>query len=70
MESLIASLGRTSRIRTTLYGEADRERHDAAHAAKALAPIQLEVAERWTGSLTEGDKRRVLPKPRTVARAR
>ena len=27
------------------------ERHDAAHAAKALEPIQLEVAERWTGSL-------------------
>ncbi len=70
MESLIASLGRTSRIRTTLYGEADRERHDAAHAAKALAPIQLEVAERWTGSLTDGDKRRVLPKPRAVARVR
>jgi FO synthase len=70
MESLIASLGRTSRIRTTLYGDADRERHDAAHAAKALAPIQLEVAERWTGSLTEGDKRRVLPKPRAVARVR
>jgi FO synthase len=70
MEALIESLGRTSRIRTTLYGEADRERHDAAHAAKALEPIQLEVAERWTGSLTESEKRRVLPKPRAVARAR
>jgi FO synthase len=70
MESLIESLGRTSRIRTTLYGQADRERHDAAHAAKALAPIQLEVAERWTGSLTDGDKRRVLPKPRAIARVR
>lgn len=70
MEALIESLGRTSRIRTTLYGEADRERHDAAHAAKALEPIQLEVAERWTGSLTESEKRRVLPKPRAVARVR
>jgi FO synthase len=69
MERLIASLGRTSRIRTTLYGDAGTERHDAAHAAKALAPIQLEVAERWTGALTDGDKRRILPKPRTPARA-
>ena len=33
-------------------------------------PIQLEVAERWTGSLTESEKRRVLPKPRTPARVR
>jgi FO synthase len=70
MERLIASLGRTSRIRTTLYGDAGQERHDAAHAAKALAPIQLEVAERWTGSLTESEKRRVLPKPRQPARVR
>ncbi|MBS0522011.1 MAG: 5-amino-6-(D-ribitylamino)uracil--L-tyrosine 4-hydroxyphenyl transferase CofH, partial [Proteobacteria bacterium] len=68
MERLIADLGRTSRIRTTLYGDAGQERHDAAHAAKALAPIQLEVAERWTGSLTESEKRRVLPKPRQPAR--
>ena len=51
-------------------GEADRERHDAAHAAKELEPIKLEVAERWTGSLTESEKRRVLPKPRAIARAR
>jgi FO synthase len=70
MEKLIASLGRTARIRTTLYGDAGRERHDAAHAAKALAPIQLEVAERWAGSLTESEKRRVLPKPRTPAAVR
>jgi FO synthase len=70
MERLIADLGRTSRIRTTLYGDAGRERHDAAHAAKALQPIQLEVAERWTGSLTESEKRRVLPKPRQPARVR
>jgi FO synthase len=70
MERLIADLGRTSRIRTTLYGDAGQERHDAAHAAKALAPIQLEVAERWTGSLTESEKRRVLPKPRQPARVR
>src|SRR6185312_16356362 len=70
MERLIADLGRTSRIRTTLYGDAGTERHDAAHAAKALQPIQLEVAERWTGSLTESEKRRVLPKPRQPARVR
>jgi FO synthase len=70
MEKLIASLGRTSRIRTTLYGDADTERYEAAHNAKALAPIQLEVAERWTGSLSESEKRRVLPKPRTPARIR
>jgi len=70
MERLIASLGRTSRIRTTLYGDAGAERHDAAHAAKELAPIKLEVAERWTGPMLESDKRRVLPKPRTPARVR
>jgi FO synthase len=70
MERLIASLGRTSRIRTTLYGDAGAERHDAAHAAKELAPIKLEVAERWTGPMLESDKRRVLPKPRTAARVR
>ena len=45
MERLISDLGRTSRIRTTLYGDADRERHDAAHAAAPLAPIVLEVAK-------------------------
>ena len=61
-------LGR--RRAATLYGDAGQERHDAAHAAKALAPIQLEVAERWTGSLTESEKRRVLPKPRQPARVR
>ena len=70
MERLIASLGRKSRIRTTTYGDAGTERHHAAHNAKALEPIQLEVAERWTGSLTESEKRRVLPKPRTPARVR
>jgi FO synthase len=70
MEKLIASLGRTARIRTTLYGDAGTERHDAAHAAKALAPITLEVAERWTGSLSESEQRRVLPKPRQPARVR
>jgi FO synthase len=67
MERLIASLGRTSRIRTTLYGDAGAERHDAAHAAKALAPIKLEVAERWAGPALESDKRRNLPKPRVRA---
>jgi len=46
------------------------ERHDAAHNAATLEPIKLEVAERWAGVATEGDKRRVLPKPRQVARAR
>jgi len=69
MESLIASLGRTSRIRTTLYGDAGTERHAAAHAAKALAPIKLEVAERWAGPALESDKRRNLPKPRSAVRA-
>jgi FO synthase len=69
MEALIASLGRTSRIRTTLYGDAGAERHAAAHSAKALEPIKLEVAERWTGPALESDKRRNLPKPRSVVRA-
>ena len=55
---------------TTLYGDAGAERHDTAHAAKALAPIKLEVAERWTGPMLESDKRRVLPKPRTPASVR
>jgi FO synthase len=67
MEALIASLGRTSRIRTTLYGDAGAERFAAAHAAKALEPIKLEVAERWAGPALESDQRRNLPKPRVQA---
>jgi FO synthase len=70
MERLIADLGRTARIRTTLYADASAERHDAAHHAAALAPITLEVATRWAGSATDSDRRRVLPKPRQVARSR
>ncbi len=66
MERLIAELGRTARIRTTLYGDAGQERHDTAHAAKALEPIKLEVAERWAGPALESDKRRNLPKPRSA----
>jgi FO synthase len=69
MERLIADLGRTARIRTTLYGDAPTDRIAAAHDAAPLAPITLEVATRWTGQATEGDKRRVLPKPRAVARS-
>ena len=63
MERLIASLGREVRIRTTLYADAGAERAAAAHAAKQLAPIKLEVAERWAGPMLESDKRRTLPKP-------
>ena len=70
MEKLIADLGRTSRIRTTLYHDAGAERHAAARAAKTLEPIKLEVATRWAEPATESDRRRVLPKPRTVARSR
>jgi FO synthase len=70
MERLIADLGRAARIRTTLYADADTERHHAAHTAAALAPIQLEVATRWAGPPIDGDKRRALPKPRQAARAR
>jgi FO synthase len=69
MEALIAGLGRTSRIRTTLYGDAGAERHDAAHNAAALEPIKLEVAERWAGPALESDKRRNLPRPRSAIRA-
>ncbi len=70
MERLISDLGRSSRIRTTLYENASTERFHAAHNAAALAPIQLEVATRYAGPATEGDKRRVLPKPRQPARVR
>ena len=70
MERLIADLGRTARIRTTLYGDAPTDRIAAAHDAAPLAPITLEVATRWTGQATEGDKRRVLPKPRQSVPAR
>jgi FO synthase len=70
MEKLISDLGRSSRIRTTLYENASTERHYAAHNAATLQPIQLEVATRYAGPATEGDKRRVLPKPRQVARVR
>ncbi len=68
MEKLIESLGRTSRIRTTLYGDAGVEREAAAHAAQPLAPLSLEVATRWTGAATESDKRRNLPRPRSAIR--
>jgi FO synthase len=70
MERLIADLGRTARIRTTLYADASAERHEAAHHAAALAPITLEVATRWAGAATDSDRRRTLPKPRQVARSR
>ncbi|HEU5094681.1 MAG TPA: 5-amino-6-(D-ribitylamino)uracil--L-tyrosine 4-hydroxyphenyl transferase CofH, partial [Reyranella sp.] len=70
MERLIADLGRTARIRTTLYGDAPTDRIAAAHDAAPLAPITLEVATRWTGQATEGDKRRALPKPRQSVPAR
>jgi FO synthase len=69
-ERLIADLGRTARIRTTLYGDAPTDRIAAAHDAAPLAPITLEVATRWTGQATEGDKRRALPKPRQSVPAR
>src|SRR5262249_20960332 len=69
MEALIASLGRTVRIRTTTYGDAGTERAAAAHNAKTLEPIKLEVAERWAGPATESDRRRNLPKPRPAVRA-
>jgi FO synthase len=69
MERLIAEIGRTSRIRTTLYDDASTERFHAAHNAATLAPIKLEVAERWAGPATDSDSRRVLPKPRQVARS-
>jgi FO synthase len=70
MERLIADLGRTVRIRTTLYGDASTDRVAAAHGAAPLSPVTLEVATRWTGQATEGDKRRVLPKPRQPVTAR
>ena len=70
MEKLIADIGRTSRIRTTLYENASTERFYAAHNAATLEPIKLEVAERYTGTATASDKRRVLPKPRQPARVR
>jgi hypothetical protein len=38
MESLIASIGRTPRQRTTLYGEVDAERRAAAWTAAPLSP--------------------------------
>ena len=41
MERLIAELGRTSRIRTTLYGPVDEERRAASFVAADLAPIVL-----------------------------
>jgi FO synthase len=70
MERLISEIGRTSRIRTTLYADASTERFHAAHHAATLAPIKLEVAERYAGTATASDKRRVLPKPRQPVRAR
>jgi FO synthase len=70
MEKLIADIGRTSRIRTTLYDNASTERFHAAHNAATLEPIKLEVAERYVGTATASDRRRVLPKPRQAVRAR
>jgi FO synthase len=46
MEALIASLGRTSRQRTTLYGDAPPSRRHAAHRAPGLQPLVLEPYRR------------------------
>jgi FO synthase len=46
MEALIASLGRTSRQRTTLYGDAPPSRRHAAHRAPGLQPLVLEPHRR------------------------
>jgi FO synthase len=66
MEALIRGLGRAPRIRTTLYGDAGNERRVAAFDAAPLAPIKLEVAAHFTGELTESDRKRSLPRPRTA----
>ena len=66
---MIADLGRTSRIHTTLYAMPARNATMPPTPPRP-EPIQLEVGERWTGSLTESEKRRVLPKPRQPARVR
>ena len=46
MERLISDLGRTSRIRTTLYDDAVDRAPPRGPQRSRLAPIQLEVATR------------------------
>jgi FO synthase len=46
MDALIASLGRTSRQRTTLYGNASPERRRTGYRAEALQPMIFERRER------------------------
>jgi len=47
MDALIESLGRTSRQRTTLYGEPPAERIAASHAARPLTPIHNTPAKSY-----------------------
>ncbi|HWU27160.1 MAG TPA: hypothetical protein VN154_12245, partial [Rhizomicrobium sp.] len=46
MESLIRTIGRRPRMRTTLYTDASAERRRAAHEAGALSPIVLSPVRR------------------------
>ena len=41
MEAIIEAAGRTARTRTTLYGDAGKERREAALAAKPLAEYRV-----------------------------
>ncbi len=65
MEALIEGLGRTPRLRTTLYADAGTERRRAALAAAALEPVTLEIAARWAATEVS-PIRRPLAKPRTA----
>ena len=41
MEAILEAAGRTARTRTTLYGDAGKERREAALAAKPLAEYRV-----------------------------
>jgi FO synthase len=64
MEALIRSVGRTPRLRTTLYEDAAPEHRERALAAEPLAPIRLETAHAWSRGGRESGAPRRLAKPR------
>ena len=53
MEALIESLGRTPRLRTTLYGDATAERRTAALAAAPLTPLVQTPAKHRSARMAE-----------------
>jgi FO synthase len=54
MDALIASLGRTPRQRTTLYGAVSEDRRGAAYGAPPLSPMVFERHAAWPRAVAAG----------------